>query len=85
MENNGFMVQICEDIHVALQQESQYWVPSFVHTGVPLDLALELQDIFENEAIYGDSAEPDSYSASRSEAWYTDEDTSGIIDLTLDD
>jgi len=48
---NGLVIEVCEHVHAALQLESQYWVPSFVRAGIPLSVALELQDIFENDAI----------------------------------
>ena len=49
--HNGFAIEVCEHIHVALQLESQYWVPSFVRAGIHLSVALELQDIFKNNMI----------------------------------
>ena len=48
---NGLTIEVCEHVHAALQLESQYWVPSFVRAGIPLSVALDLQDIFENDMI----------------------------------
>ena len=58
-------IQMCEDIHRALQLAPQDWVEAFVHAGVPADLALELCDIFESEREEG--------SRSPSEAAHLDE------------
>jgi len=57
------MIQVCKDICMALELESQYWVRTFVQASISLGLALDLQDTFENDLIYG-ASEVSQYSPS---------------------
>ena len=88
LEQNGCRIEVCEHVHAALQLESQYWVLAFVRAGVPLSIALDLQDIFENEAIYQEVNDELEHRAT-SESPAGDESDSDMtfdnfIDLTLD-
>ena len=78
------MIQVCEDIRVALELESQYWVQTFVQEGVSLGLALELQDAFENDLIYGASEVSECSPTSEFQVGHVDElISSEFVDLTL--
>jgi len=79
-------IQVCEDIRAALELESQYWVRTFVQAGISLGLALDLQDAFENDLIYG-ASEVSQYSpSSEFRVGRVDElISSEFVDLTLEE
>jgi len=89
MERNALSIQQCEQVHAALKLESQRWVPAFIYAGIPMDLALELQDIFERVALFegtSESSELERGSASDlRDAFADDSEVEGFIDLTLQD
>ena len=89
MECNALSIQQCERVHAALQLESQHWVPSFIYAGIPMDVALELQDIFEAVALLedtGGSSESERGEASDPHDVFADNsEVEAFIDLTLED
>ena len=89
MERNALSIQQCEQVHAALQLESQHWVPAFRYAGIPMDLALDLQDIFESVALLegtGESSELECGSTSDlRNASADDSEVEAFIDLTLQD
>jgi len=77
-------MQQCEDVQMVLQLESQHWVPAFIYAGIHMEVALNLQDIFESAVLFGDTGEVlDSECSSRVALHAEDCGADGLINLTL--
>ena len=83
MEFHALTIQTCEEVHQALGLAPQDWVQAFIHARVPVDLAWEFFEIFEDEREEGSKAETEDESRSLLEATHMDE--SNFSDLTLHD
>ena len=89
MERNALSIQQCEQVHAAIQLESQRWVPAFIYAGIPMNVALDLQDIFEAVVLFkGTSESSESGRVSTGDlcdASADDSEVEAFIDLTLQD